>query len=109
MILEKGKGLVLGKLRIMQLIETDMQLLMRIFVNARNKFRMKRDNQIVKSNYRLRSYYLIENAILEKQLVHDNSMLIGEYNIYNTTNLQVHHNRQLSKIGLIVEESVRVK
>jgi len=35
--IEKGKGPVLGKLRTIQLIEADLQLVMRILVNNRNK------------------------------------------------------------------------
>ena len=34
-MLEKGEGPVLGKLRITQLVEVDFQLLMRIFLNER--------------------------------------------------------------------------
>ena len=35
MIIEKGKGPILGKLKIMQLIEAEIQLIMRICVDAR--------------------------------------------------------------------------
>ena len=36
-MLEKGKGPILGKLRTMQLIEADLQLLMRMFVGGRTE------------------------------------------------------------------------
>ena len=52
-IIEKGKRLVIGKLRIIQLIEVDIQLLIRILINTRNKFRIEKDNRVSKSNYRL--------------------------------------------------------
>ena len=39
-IMEKGKGLILGKLRIIQLIEVDLQLLMRIY------FSIQQDDKI---------------------------------------------------------------
>ena len=36
-MIEKGEGLVLGKLRTIQLTEADLQLTMRMFVRIRNK------------------------------------------------------------------------
>ena len=65
-IIEKGKGLVLGKLRTIQLIEADLQLVMRILVNNRNKHRIERDSRISKSNYGSMPRYSIDDAILEK-------------------------------------------
>ena len=50
MMLEKGKGLVLSKLHIIQLIEADLQLIIRIYTNMRNKYKIK-DYQISKSNF----------------------------------------------------------
>ena len=50
-MIEKGKGPVLGKVRIIQLIEADLQLLMRIFVNTRNKGSVEVDERTYKSNY----------------------------------------------------------
>ena len=92
-MIEKGKRLIVGKLCIIQLIEADLQLLIRILVNNRNKFKIEIDQQIVKSNYGSRLDYSIEDAILEKQLVFDNSIVIRQYNMYNMTNLQSYYNR----------------
>ena len=64
--IEKGKGPVLGKLRTIQLIEADLQLVMRILVNNRNKYRIERDSRIAKSNYGSSPRYSIDDAILEK-------------------------------------------
>ena len=75
-MIEKGKGPIVGKLCFIQLIEADLQLLIRILVNNRNKFKIEADQQIVKSNYDSRPDYLIEDIILEKQLVLDNSKVI---------------------------------
>ena len=50
-ILEKGKGPVLGKLRTIQLVEVFFQLLMRIFVNERMARVIETDNIISKGNY----------------------------------------------------------
>ena len=74
-MLEKGKGLVVDKLRAIQLIEVDLQLLIRILINARNKLSIESDNRVLKYNYGLRVNYSIENVILEKRLWYDNSLL----------------------------------
>ena len=55
--IEKGKGPVLGKLRTIQLIEADLQLVMRILVNNRNKYIIERDSRIAKNNYESRPRY----------------------------------------------------
>ena len=75
MILEKGNSPVVRNLYTIQLIEADLQLLMRILVNKRNRFKIEEDSRVSKVNYGLRLYYSMENAILEKRLVHDNSVL----------------------------------
>jgi len=50
-ILEKGKGPVLGKLHTIQLIEVDFQILMRIFIGNRNKGNIERDSRVLKYNF----------------------------------------------------------
>ena len=66
MILEKEKGLKLRKLRIIQLIEVDLQIFVRVFINDRNKDNIKNNERISKVNNRLCRGYLIDNLILEK-------------------------------------------
>ena len=105
-MIEKGKGPIVGKLRTIQLIEVDLQLLMRILVNNRNKFKIEIYHRIVKSNYGSRLDYSIDDTILDKRLVFDNSIIIGKYNTYNMTDLQLCYDRQLAEIGLIVQDSV---
>ena len=84
---------MLGKLRTIELIEADIQVLMRIIVNQRNEGNIESDPRISKSNYRLRLKYSIEDAILEKRLVYDNSLLSRKYIIYNMTDLESCYNR----------------
>ena len=67
-MLKKGKGPVVDKLCKIQLIEADLQLLMRILINMRNKSSIESDNRVLKCIYGLRANYLIKNAILEKRL-----------------------------------------
>ena len=64
-ILEKGKGPVIGNLRIIQLIEADLQLLMRIYIGERNNDNIEEDSRLSKFNYRLRLNYSINTAILK--------------------------------------------
>jgi len=104
-ILEKGKGPRLGKLRTITLIEGDLQLLMRIFLNATDQETIENDRRFSTANYGSRKNYSIESAILEKRLILDHSTLRMEKTIYNFTDLQSCYDRQLSKIGSIVEEA----
>ena len=67
-MLEKGKDPVVDKLHTIQLIEVDLQLLMRILINIRNKLSIETYERVSKYYYRLRTNYLIENIILEKRL-----------------------------------------
>ena len=82
---------------------------MRIFLNIRNKGNIESDDKVSKSNCRSRAWYSTEDEILEKRLVFDNSLLVGKHTIYAMTDLQACYDRQLSKIGSIVQESVGVE
>ena len=66
---------------------------MRILINRRNEFRMKKDNRVSRSNYRLRLHYSIDNTMLGKRLVYDISLLTRYYDIYNMIDLQAYCNR----------------
>ena len=108
-MIEKGKGPVLGKLRTIQLTEADLKLIMMMFVNIRNKGNIESDERVSKSIYGSRPGYSLEDDILEKRLVFDNSIVTGSHNIYAMADLQACCDRQLSKIGSIVQESVGVE
>ena len=92
-ILEKGKGAIIEKLRIIELIEADIQLLTRITVNKRNKHNIEKYPRIAKYNYSLRPNYSIKDAILEKRLAYDNSIINENYTICNMTDLESCYNR----------------
>ena len=72
-MLDKGKGIIIGKLRTIQLVEADLQLLMRIFVGNRTSGLIKDDPSISKFNFRSRKLYSIDEAILEKRLIYKSS------------------------------------
>ena len=102
----KGKGMVLGKLRIITLIEADLQYIMRIFLGEEAEEMIENDSRFSTANYGSRKNYSIESALLEKRLIFDNSMLSGKSTIYTITDLQSCYDRQLAEIGGILEESV---
>ena len=102
----KGKGMVLGKLRIITLIEADLQYVMRIFLGEEVEEMIENDSRFSTANYGSRKNYSIESALLEKRLIFDNSMLSGKMTIYTITDLQSCYDRQLAEIGGILEESV---
>ena len=80
-----------------------------ILINQRNKFKIETDSRIAKSNYESRSYYSIEDALLEKRLIYNNSLLKGKCTIYNMMDLKSCYDWQLAEIGLIVQESIGVQ
>ena len=108
-ILEKGKETILEKLKIVQLIEGDVQILIRTLVNQRNKFQIEDNPRIAKYNYRSRLYYSIEDMLLEKRLMCNNSLLNGKRTIHNMTDLKSCYDQQLAEIGSIVQELVGVE
>ena len=72
-MIEKGKGLVIDKLRTIQLIKNNLQIIIRIFTNNRTRGKIEADLRISKAKYRSRANYSIENAILEKRIIYDYS------------------------------------
>ena len=92
-ILEKGKGPVLGKLRIITLIEGDLQMLMWIFLQAEEEELIENDKRFAKANYGSQKKYSIETAILEKHLIMDKSLLSMNVTVYNLTDLQSCYDR----------------
>lgn len=72
-MLEKGKGLRLGKLRIIKLIETDLQLLFRIIIGLKNNEVIEKNDNMSKFNYGNWKNYSIEDALLEKRLIHESN------------------------------------
>ena len=102
--LKKGKGPVLGKLRILTLIEGDLQALMRIFPCAKDCELIENDKRLAKANYRLCKNFSIETAIAEKRLIADRSLLMHKATVYNLIDLKSCYDRQLVNAGSIVEE-----
>ncbi|MFN9955858.1 MAG: hypothetical protein ACK55I_22385, partial [bacterium] len=75
-ILDKGKGPIIGKLRTIQLVEADLQLLIRIFVGNRTSGLIEDDPSISKFNFRSRKLYSIDEVILEKRLIYKSTRWI---------------------------------
>ena len=92
-MLGKGKGWIIGKLRIITLIEADLQFIMRMFLGGDEKELIEEDNRFSKANYGSRKNYSIESAMLEKRLVIDNSLLSGEPTMCHLTDLKACYDR----------------
>ena len=107
-ILEKGKGPILGNLRTIQLIEADVQLMMRIFIGGRNDKNIINDERLSKYNYGSRRHYSIETAILEKRLMYDSALRTGKPTMHTISDLKACYDRQLPNIGCMVQEAVGV-
>ena len=90
---------MIGKLWITQLIEADLQIVIRICTNNRTKGKIEIDPRILKANYRSRANYLIENTLLEKRIIYDHSSLTYQYTMHNMTNLEAYYDRQLPNMG----------
>ena len=94
-MIEKGKGLVFGKFRTIQLIESYLQLIMRMFVNVRNKGNIEYDERVSKRNYGSKLGRSREDGILEKRSAFDNSLFTGNYTVYEMTDLKYFYDRKL--------------
>ena len=107
-MLDKGKGLILGKLRIIELIEGDLQLIIRLYVGLRNDQNIKRSKKLSTFNFGSRKNYSIESALLEKRLIYDTSKYNNEPTIHLISDLEACYDRQIPSIGGIVEEALGV-
>ena len=107
-MIEKGKGSRINKLRVIQIVEADLQLLMRIFLGIWLESKLEEDERLSKPNYGSRKGFSIDSALLEKRLLFDYAKRREESNIYLTSDLEACCDRQLPNIGGIVAESVGV-
>ena len=94
-MLEKGKGPLLGKLRTMQLVEEDFQLLMRVFINEIMVGLIDTDEIISKVYWGSRKGHYADDLILEKILLFYCSMQNMEEIVHNFTNLESWYDSQL--------------
>ena len=99
---------MIRKLRTIQLIVADLQLLMRIYIGGRNNDNVEEDERLSKFNYGSRTNYSIETAILEKRLMYDVAVRDGKLMLYNISDLKVCYNRQLPNLGCMIQEVVGV-
>ena len=107
-MLEKGKGPRLKKSRILEMIEADLQLVMRTCLGVRMDDRVETDSRVSKCNHGSRKGHSIENALLEKRLIFDLAKKTEDSCAHVTSDLEACYDRQLPNIGGIVEESIGV-
>ena len=80
---------------------------MRIILVAKEGDLIESDNRFSTTNHRLRIFFSIELAILEKRLTLDNSLNLLKYAIYNFTDLKSCYDWQLPNLRSIAEELIR--
>ena len=107
-VLKKGKCLVLGKLQTIQLIEANFQLIIRVFLNARNIEIIENNTRLLKIKFRSRRNYTIKEALLEKKLIHNSVIRVGAIKVHIITNLKACYDKQLLNSHRMVEELVRI-
>ena len=107
-MIEKGKGPILGKLRVIELIEGDLQTIVRTYVELRNDYSIKNDSRLSHFNFDSRKHYSIESALLGKRLIYDTSKYDNESTMHLISDLEAFYDRQIPAIGEIVEEALGV-
>ena len=80
--------------------------MMQIYLKSDKEEMIEKDQCFSKVQYGARKNFSIEIALLEKQLVFDNSLIETKPTIYTLTDLQSCYDWQLLNIGSIVEEAV---
>ena len=105
-VIEKGKGPRIDKLRILEMIEANLQLVMRILLGSRMNERIETDARVSKCNYGSRSGHSIENELVEKRLTMDCAKKSGEENVHAMSDLEAFYDRQLPELCGLVEESL---
>ena len=83
-ILDKEKWLVLGKLRIIEIIKGDLQLIIRLCAGLRNNRNIKKDSRLSHSNFWSQQNYSIESTLLEKDwyMILGNTIVRLEYTYF---------------------------
>ena len=105
-MLEKGKGPLLGKLRVIDLIEGDLLILVRMHAGLRYENNAKKDRRLSHFNFGSRKHCSIESASLKKSLICDTSKYYDEPRKHLISDLEACYDRQIPAIGGIVEEAL---
>lgn len=105
-MLEKGKGPLLNKLRIIQLIQADLQMLMRVLIlPSANK--VIEEGIINKCQYARRKETMM-NALVEKRLIIESSILTRKDPVWLVSDMSACYNRHIKELGQFMLESHRV-
>ena len=82
---------LLRKLRIIELIKGNFQLITCMHTRLRNDRNIE-DKRLSKCNYRLRRHYSIESGLLEKRLLCNTSKCTGESTMHLLSCLESYYN-----------------
>ena len=97
----------MSKIRIMQIMESDLQLLMRIILRLRREENYEDDKRASKYDHVSRKGCSIESSLLEKRLIFDLVKKAEEVFSCTACDLESCYDIQFPNKGGIVEESMR--
>ena len=92
-MLEQVKVPRLKKLRILEMIEINLQLMMGTHLGVRMNNRVKTDQVVTNYNYSSRKGNYIENSLLEKILIFYHANKTEELNVHAMSDLESFHDR----------------
>ena len=92
-MIKKGKGLFIDKLRIIQLIEGDLQLIISIYVGLSNYRNIRSDKRILHFNFDSPKDYSIKSVLLEKCLIYDSSKYHNKPTMHLLSDLEACYDR----------------
>ena len=92
---EKRERSTFKKIRILEMIEADLQLVMRMHLWGWTNERVESDKRSSKQNYGSREGHSIENALLETMLIFDHAKKTEESNVHAMSDLEACYNRQI--------------
>ena len=90
-------------MRILEMIEADLQLVMRTFLGARMNEKVELDNRVSKCNYGSRKGCSIENSLSEKILTFDHAKKTEELNVHDMSDLEAFYDRKIPELCILVE------
>ena len=105
-MIEKGKEPFLDKLREIELIKGDLQLMFRLHVGLRDDKKIKNNSRLSTLNFASRKYYSIKSALLERRLPCDASKCNNKSTVYLLSDLESCYDHQMPAIEGIVEEAI---
>lgn len=105
-MLEKGKGPRIDKLRIIQLIQSDLQTVMKMLIQP-TATKLEREGKINLCQF-ARAKSTTISVLVEKRLLMENSILTRKYSIWIVSDMTACYDRHICQLGELFLSSHRV-